>query len=190
MTKKNEMSWDQLGLITKIVQRIVGKNSYFGKTALQKIVYLLQELFDVNSGYDFNLHNFGPFSRELANDLDLVESLNGVKLEYYRASPFPGYMILPGEEANAIEEKAKSFLNIIDKNIEKVIQEFGGYNAKELELRATIVFFDRDLRYSKRTVSKNDFVNLIKQVKPRFDLKAIDRVVTEMESRAYIGIRE
>lgn len=52
MTSALSESWDRYALIVDLAARI-RKKSNFGKKALQKLVYLLQELEDVPVGYRF-----------------------------------------------------------------------------------------------------------------------------------------
>lgn len=44
----------------------------FGKTVLQKLVYLLTTIYVVPTGYEHTLYTYGPFSAELASDVETV----------------------------------------------------------------------------------------------------------------------
>jgi len=52
-----------------------------GRKRLQKIVHLLQESGAAEFRYRFILHYFGPFSRELASDLDFLRAAGLLKEE-------------------------------------------------------------------------------------------------------------
>ena len=70
--------WHRYALVAELTSRLEGKSPWFGKTALQKLVYILQEAFDVDCGYDFQLYTHGPFTSQLLADLDLAESFGAV----------------------------------------------------------------------------------------------------------------
>ena len=44
-----------------------------GRTRLEKVVYLLKQLGRVNFTYEFVPYHYGPYSRELVEDLDQLE---------------------------------------------------------------------------------------------------------------------
>ena len=74
--------WHRYALIAELTQRLEGKSSQFGKTSLQKMIYLLQELSGVTTNYQFSLYTHGPFTGQLLGDLDLVEALGAVRVQY------------------------------------------------------------------------------------------------------------
>lgn len=135
---------EKYGLIAELAYRLNNLELRFGKTALQKLVYLLQELYNVKVGYDFSLYTYGPFSSELLSDLDFVESLHGVEVGFI--PEIHGYKIFPGKANESVRTKAKHFLETASVSINKIINDFGDFNAKELELRSTIIFVNRDLK--------------------------------------------
>jgi uncharacterized protein YwgA len=64
------ISWNQYGVISKIVAGVQSKTLQFGKTSLEKFIYLLQEAYGVDCGYTFELYTYGPFSSDILMDLD------------------------------------------------------------------------------------------------------------------------
>jgi len=183
-----DLSWERYGLIAELAFRLKNKRVQFGKTALQKIVYLLQELYNVKCGYDFSLYAYGPFSKELLNDLDLVEALGGVEVQYV-ISGTGGYHIEPGKKNDWIREKARDFLDAHGSAFDKVIDEFGSLGARELELRATIVYADRSLQRAGQNPSRQEFISLIKQLKPLFGIEAIEEALGDLEKKGFVAVR-
>ncbi|MCD6324501.1 MAG: hypothetical protein J7L55_05290 [Desulfurococcales archaeon] len=47
-----------------------------GRVALHRLIYTLQTNKGINFGYRFINYSFGPYSKELEEDLKLLESLN------------------------------------------------------------------------------------------------------------------
>ncbi len=72
------MSVDSGMLVAKLVGDLGGVT---GRKRLQKIIHLLQESRTRDFGYRFILHYFGPYSRELASDLDFLSDVKILKEE-------------------------------------------------------------------------------------------------------------
>ena len=128
---KVEIPWERYGTITYLAQNV----RIFGKTALQKFVYFLQEWKKVPLGYRFELYTYGPFSAALMNDLDYTDALGAVKVDYILNG---GYSISAGNESEAILARAQAFLDRHQTDIDEVIAVFGRCSAVQLELKATI----------------------------------------------------
>jgi uncharacterized protein YwgA len=104
-----------------------------GKTRLQKIVYLLGVL---GHGFDieFDYHNFGPFSSELAFAVDDAEALGYISTQEhggFHAVPYTTYTAeFPCPSLDRSDIRAtESALKIMDR-----------YSALVLELAATAVY--------------------------------------------------
>lgn len=180
--------WHRYALIAELAQRLEGKSAQFGKTSLQKMVYLLQELNDVSTNYQFSLYTHGPFTAQLLGDLDLVEAFGAVKVQYV-LSGYGGYQISPGSEWKAIRDKAAQFLDEKKDAIDRVVNEFGGFSAKELELRSTIVYLDREIKRSRKSLDRGGFIRLVKKIKPRFTEETIGEALGELESKGHVEAR-
>ena len=65
-----------------------------GKTKFQKLIFLAKKEYNLNIGYDFVKYSYGPYSFELTNDLETLESLELIdvaKSEFLNhGSPFVG----------------------------------------------------------------------------------------------------
>ncbi len=180
--------WHRYALIAELARRLDGKSPQFGKTSLQKMIYLLQELTGVPTNYRFSLYTHGPFTAQLLGDLDLVEALGAVRVQYV-ISGYGGYRISPGSESQAILGKASDFLEGNQAAIEMIVDEFGAFSAKELELRATIVYLDREVNRSKKNLDRSGFVALVKKIKPRFSQDNTNRALEELEKKNYVTAR-
>ncbi len=178
------LPWEKYGIIAELAYRLNHLGLRFGKTALQKLVYLLQELYNIKVGYDYSLYTYGPFSSELLSDLDFVESLNGVDVGFI--PEIQGYEIFPGKANESVRMKAKDFLDTVSENIEKIINEFGDFTAKELELRSTIIFVNRDLISKGKSNVLGELINLVQAIKPHFSKDEIDQALSELEKKGYI----
>ena len=110
-----------------------------GKTRLQKIAFLLQAKGSGFAGADFDYHNFGPYSAELAFAADDAESLGLLTVEERR-----GYHSVPYTVFRSTEFAA----NLDDGNEMKAcradLKVMNRYSALVLELAATAVYLQRN----------------------------------------------
>jgi uncharacterized protein len=178
---------EKFGLIVTLAQRIQGKNSRFGKTALQKLVYLAQETQGVPSGYQFTFYNHGPFSSELAGDLSYLDSLGVVNVSYVD-NGWGGFIIKAGPEAEETLDHAKEFVGPNNVSINRVVSDFGTMTAKELELSATIVFVASDFRRRGHDVNGDALVTQVHDLKPQFSEREISAAIQELKAKGYIQI--
>ncbi|ABI67511.1 YwgA family protein [Syntrophomonas wolfei] len=165
--------WDQYGLMAELALKLEGVSPQFGKTVLQKLVYILQEIYRVPCGYDYILYNYGPYSEALADDLSFFASMDGVKVEWNRRL---GYEIKKAERTSHFRERGKDFLTQHASQIDEVIKEFGSMNAKELELRSTILYVSKE-----EPLDKSDLLDRVKDIKPHFTVGEIDNAYQELE---------
>ena len=62
-------------LIVELSKRLEGVSPQFGKTALMKLLYLLQEAYGVSTGYRYSFYTYGPYSQEVARRPGYHETL-------------------------------------------------------------------------------------------------------------------
>lgn len=165
--------WGQYGLMAELALKLEGISPQFGKTVLQKLFYILQEIYQVPCGYDYILYNYGPYSDELADDLNFFASMDGVSIVWGQGL---GYQIKKAGETVHFRERGKDFLTRYASQIEDVIKEFGGMNARELELRSTIIYVSRE-----EPLEKNELLNRVKEIKPHFTDSEIDYAYQELQ---------
>lgn len=169
--------WQAYALIVHLAKRLNHQN--FGKTKLQKLVYLTEKLKKVEVGYDFTFYTYGPFSSDLAADLDYVAELGGVKITH--DNPLNLCEIHPSENADRLEGKSKKFFTENKKSIDEIVERFGTRQARELELFATLVYV------SKSGISnKDEVLRKTKELKPRFCDKEIAEFYGQLSIWKYI----
>ena len=69
MTKLRKWS-----ILTHLVEQMRQSGSWSGETHVQKAVFFLQELTEVNLGFEFMLYKHGPFSFDLTDELGMLKS--------------------------------------------------------------------------------------------------------------------
>jgi uncharacterized protein YwgA len=178
-----DYDWRRYALIQELSSEMKTRGHTFGKTALQKLVYFLEEFTDVETGYEFSLYTYGPFSSALLGDLDNAKELGAVEVVYNGFTN--GYDIRPGANTS-IREKARQYIEGHAATIKKIVKEFGGMYAKDLELRATLVYAERDARARGTSISKKELVDTVHGLKPHFSEETIEHARQEMEEKGYI----
>lgn len=154
---------DKFAIIAYIAKANQDKGP-LGKKALQKLMHLSLELRGIPVGYNFNLYTYGPFSRELAGDVDLLDSMGLISVEFDASRN--GYEIKSVEKSEDIISKSESFLNTVKGDLDFIVEKFGGRLAKELELSSMIAFI---LKNSLADVNDDDAViDKFLEIKPHY----------------------
>lgn len=106
-----------------------------GRIRLQKMVYLLDQL-GMNSGYSFDYHHYGPYSSDLASDVDIEAAFGSLKEDTrrrmsdgvpYSVFSYPGQSDV-GDRVGDLAMNA----------VREACNKMGQYSATVLELAATI----------------------------------------------------
>ena len=180
-----DYDWRRYALIAELADQVHQRGGGFGKTALQKLVYFLQELQDVDLGYEFSLYTYGPFCSALVDDLDTARELGAVEVKYL--GPLEGYDIFPGP-STSIREKAKGFIDQKSEQIRTVVADFGRMWAKELELRATIVYVERDAHRSGQQPAEDFVVSTVRDLKPHFSADQVRIALRQLGEKRYVTV--
>lgn len=178
--------WARYGLIVELTSRMQASSRQFGKTVMQKMVYLLQAAYGVGCGYDFSFYTYGPYSFDLSRDLKIIEHHGGVEINFVNSGIW-GYSIKPGDKSSHFREKAANTIRQHSLKLDAVIKEFGKYSAKELELRSTIIYVCREAEENEQQQSRDDFIELVHNLKPNFDLKHIENVITRLDGKGFLS---
>ncbi|MFZ3064744.1 MAG: restriction endonuclease [Nitrospirota bacterium] len=178
-----KIPWFRYAIIAYLAKHI-GEKTQFGKTALQKLIYLLQEAYNVPLGYEFKFYHYGPFSSDLLGDLDYVDYLHGVSVEFEHSLGW--YFIKPGAESEKIIKKGEEFLNTFSKQIDSIIKNFRNYTAGSLELRSTLVYVSKEIEQEGKPCSDDDLLTKTKSLKPGFTDEAIKNAIDELRNKNLI----
>jgi uncharacterized protein YwgA len=181
MSDVAQAPWQRLVAISKLAEAFAEKSVQFGKTALQKTVYLLQELYSLDLEYRFGLHTYGPFCPELLSDLDFAEALDLVEIR--RSSEGDGFDIAPKAPATFEKRTTDEFKGKLADSIRRLLRDFGGRTARELELLSTIIFIDRE---PETTRSEEELVRLVREIKPKFPEAEIKASMDNLQAKGFL----
>ncbi len=182
MPKTTATKIDQRALLAFISKKLGGPDHSLGKKALQKSVHLLQELGGVDAGYNFSFYTYGPYSSELAGDLDVAAAVNALSIKYNSAENY--YLINPGPDADRVIADGNDFLSKHREAIDKVLNVLHGRLAKELELISTIAYLRHhapdEIFEDDKTLAKG-----VKDLKPKYSDTEIEKSILEV--RAFLA---
>jgi hypothetical protein len=116
-------------------------------------------------------------------DLDQVDALGGVAVNSV-ISGKGGYNIVPGPENESVQKNATTFLTRNSEKINKLINEFGGFSAKELELRSTIHYVYKE----NKKITNEDLIKTVKEIKPKFSAEEISFSIKELIEKGLITL--
>jgi uncharacterized protein YwgA len=182
MADKSVIPWHQYAAISYVAEKAQGAHP-LGKTAMQKLIYLIQELTGVPVGYRFRIYNYGPYSSDLAEDVTYVEFLNGIRVDFDAA--LNSYKIEVSEKAPFLKEKAREFIDRYQSGMDKIIQEFGQRKARELELVSTTVYVSRVLQAT-QTYSQERLMSQVQEIKPKFRPEEIQQAIKDLQGQKYV----
>ena len=138
-----------------LVDRLEDVSPQVGKTVVQKMMFLLDKKGVVN--YDYSLYHYGPYSPAVEGDLNYVEFLDGVKIDWIKNQ---GYFITPGRSTASLEESVSAE----EKGaIDGVVENFGKMRALDLALLATVLYF-----WDRFEGDVDGLTAAVKSVKPQY----------------------
>ena len=153
----------------ELARRLEGKSPQFGKTVFMKLVYLLQELYGVPLGYRFSLYVYGPYSPEVLADLEFSKLRHQVNVEYLKEEG--GFKITPSERTDYAGKQGGAIDDYRDQ-LDKLVDHFGAFNARDLELRTTSIFLWKRIR-PREVEDVNQVVETVWHLKPHFSKMTI-----------------
>ena len=174
-----EIPWEKYALIAELVRRFDTQGLTLGKTALQKMIFLLERVFGFDFDYSYTLYAYGPFCADVARDLDIVEGFGGVEITYN--SSYGGYEPRPGPAIDELLRRGGEWTPEISAVLDRLVADYGRATAKELELRSTIIYLASSARTS------DELVRMVHQAKPHFSEAQIEAARRELEEKGYLA---
>lgn len=128
-------------LLLDLAAQLRAHGSWTGETHVQKAAYLLQELLGVPSGFRFVLYRHGPFSFDLRDSLNKLETWGCIETE---EQPYPyGPKLIEGPASGTLRTAAGNQEEFA-RQIEFIAGQLGKAKVAELERVATALFIELD----------------------------------------------
>ncbi|MEM2742201.1 MAG: DUF4065 domain-containing protein [Nitrososphaeria archaeon] len=152
------MIFKGLAVISFLVKKMSEKypSKQIGKTIIQKMMYLIKREGIVD--YTYSMYHYGPYSSEVSSELNLCEALDILAINW---DPNKGYIISRKENKYEKELSKKD-----KKKIEKIVDKYGRFNAKELSIIASAFFLKDEIG---NISSNEELVKIIASLKPDYD---------------------
>ena len=172
-------------LIAELASRMAEQTGQFGRTALMKSIFLLDQVYCLDTGYDFGLYTYGPFSAQVLHDLDMVEAVDGVEVQQHPSGW--GYVIGPSQQTERVRSMVAEAPRDVSDKIDRLVSDFGAFDATELELLSTIVFVDRDAQRKGKAMSEAGLAGVVESIKTKFDDQYIGKRVAFLRNKGFLA---
>ncbi len=155
-------------LIAAVASELVAKGHIKGKKAFQKLFYLLDSA-GVPTGLDFKMHFYGPYSFELAEEMNDLVRLGVLKVT--------DGDVEAGESAVQAKELFAEEVKPYADRIEAILRTYRDRSPNDLELLATTHFVTTRLR----RLDTNAVIAAVKDEKAKkFDQNRIEAALKEL----------
>jgi uncharacterized protein len=132
------------GIVAAVVAAAEGP--LIGRVRLQKAVYLLDRL-GLNSGFEFEYHHYGPYSRDLDNATADAKAFGLIEEKFdHRQSDGAMYSIF--NLSNSVHADRRAYGDLDEARARELVRLFGNTNVTVLELAATIDWLWRKEGYA------------------------------------------
>lgn len=132
----------RIQILARFVSKAPGKP--LSHTHLMMLCYFLQELKDVRLSFRFRLLYYGPYDKEVENELGYAAFLKIVHEEVVMINKCDNIEVTPLPWGLRLSEELEQTHPDIAKEVDWITREFAGYREGDLRLRALIFFVDRD----------------------------------------------
>jgi len=168
-------------IVVTLANKLPSVVDRLGKTATQKSIFLLQELYGLEPLYDFEFYNFGVFSRDIAFDLDSAQNMELIEIRPFST----GY----GVEIAAKINSDSPIVSGVEpaENLEAAINNFSddypNATLSRLELDSTVVYIDRDVIHRGELIDVENLVSRTIALKPKFQPEEVEESINRLRGK-------
>ncbi len=169
---------DKLSFMQYLVNENQRQNSDgLGRTALMKLVFLMQEGKGIPVGYNFRLYSYGPYDSEVLQDLEFLRGFGYLKEETVQEEKYQWKKYYKSDKNSEINENS-GLLNGYKTEIDNLIRKYGKETARKLELYATTLFVMKE----KEDCDFNDelIIKKVSEIKPKYSQQEIEQAFQRM----------
>lgn len=161
-----------------VLHQLVSRSGDVGKIKLQKLAYFLQESYGIPLGCTFRMHHYGPYSRQLDNDLLKLRLMGFIDMQ----ADVSGYGFHVTKLCDA-EPGWASALAPYQRRIEDALAKLGDLPAYLLEVYATVHYVSQLVEGA----SPEEVVTIVHGLKPKF---LPESIVEAREQLQQLGLLE
>lgn len=167
---------ERYAILFSFTEKLRNKGSWCGETHLQKAVYFLQELLNVDLDYDFILYKHGPFSFDFRDELTSLRADDFLELEVM--PPPYGPRFKNTAFAKKTLERFQEEINEFNRKFDFVAEIFEDKKVEELERLGTALFVT--LEYEDKG-SINQRAKFINEIKPHVSYEKAEEAVNQID---------
>lgn len=172
-----------------VMAEIVKERSGLGKTAMMKYIFILQQVFKVPLGYDYEIYTYGPYSSEVMQDIQLAADYDVFEIhETIFSNGHYGYRLEPSAKTTETINVAREFVQGYISPIHRVVELFGHKSAKELELSSTIIYVYHNHLHNGWEITNDKVSNSVHRIKPHFSLQDIQLEYEDLQKENMLQI--
>lgn len=161
----------RLGLISEITKQ----KPNLGKTAMMKFIYILQQVYKVPIGYDYEIYTYGPYSADVNGDIQLASDFDIIKvISVIFPTGYSGYELHSTDLTEDFVEREKDFVGLHRDSISEVVNIFGKKSVKDLELSSTIIYVYSFHAFNNWDTDIKEVSIRVKNIKPHFSIDEIE----------------
>jgi len=151
-TKPTREDW-----IHETVRALRQQGSWTGRIHVHKLLFMLGALRQAEVPFQFELYHYGPYSRDLDDEIACMEAFGDLARDYPRSGYGPQYGVIGDCEAPRLSAAERGAIHTM-------AEQFGKKNSSELELIATCTWVER----SEQIDSDEEIVARVSEVKPKY----------------------
>ena len=176
-------SFVRWAILVRIVNESQSKGHPVGHTYMQKLTYLLQNALQIQLGYAFRIHYYGPYSEEVWQDLRILDELKILNVTPQKDGY--GYSITLGENSGLFDGYEST---VPSGAISKLVEVLGGCEVKILEIIATTHYAYSFLTSTNLEESKlaEETAKAVTALKPHIHPSQVSTAIGIMKELAWI----
>ncbi|MHC9541025.1 MAG: hypothetical protein AB9903_16110 [Vulcanimicrobiota bacterium] len=158
------------------------------KSSMQKLCYLMQEMFGIPLKYEFRLYSYGPYCADLTGDIEYTEYLKGIQ-EYSvsDATSSSDNFLDFGERYDDLMKDAGNLNGDgVKEKLEQGLSLLKEFTTIELDLVATIHLLFSLLKDGEK--NKESLIARMKEMKPKIDVEALQKMIEFLMKQGAIRI--
>jgi len=179
-----EVENKRISVISKVV---ASKTNGIVKTAVVKILFILQEVYQIPLGYDYRIYTYGPYSDDVVYDIEQLKYKNFISMELETfGTGNVGHKLKLLERANQFIAANNKFPSDYEAAITETISLFGNKNVMELELSTTIIYVYSNSIKNNWQYDKNAIVEDVHDIKPHFSTEQISAEYEQLQEKGLL----
>lgn len=150
--------------IHETVRALRRNGSWTGRIHVHKLLFMLKTLERAEVPFQFELYHYGPYSRNLDEDIACMEAFGELERNYPKSGYGPQYGVIDDHHAPGLSSDECDAISAM-------ARLFGDKNSSNLELIATCTWVERVEKIS----SDSEIIDRVSQVKPKYNRTEIEQ---------------